>query len=89
MLWPQVRLRTSVGAFRVDALVLVKIETKVAWFILEVDGPHHQPERDRLRNEAIALPEVRFSQAEIESGRVVAKFLSESHRLLNEVGTAA
>ncbi len=89
LLWPQVYLRTSVATYRVDALVMVKMGSKVTWFVLEIDGPHHNPERDRLRCEALGLPEVRLTQTEIEGGQVVPKFVREAQRLLKESGIAA
>lgn len=89
LLWPQVWLRTSAASYRVDALVLVKVGTKVCWCVLEFDGPHHHLENDLFRQSALGIHHIRFSEHDVKSMNVVRKFLDEIAKLLKEQGIAA
>lgn len=89
LLWPQVSLRTSAATYRVDALVLVRMGTKVCWCVLEFDGPHHRLENDLFRQSALDLPHIRFSAEEVTAMGVTGKFLEAVAKLLKEQAVPA
>lgn len=85
LLWPQVNLLVGSLKFRLDALAF----NGHKWVAIEFDGPVHTATPDQARWEAkregsLAIPTVRFHQAEILSGHFAQIFLK---RILEIPGT--
>lgn len=57
ILWPQVKVLTATGQFRLDYLVLYRGQ----WYNLEIDGPLHNAADDEYRRRSLGLPDVRIS----------------------------
>lgn len=50
LVWPQLWMLGPQGRFRPDGLVLVNRRNHQRWYLLEIDGAHHEPGRDALRD---------------------------------------
>lgn len=73
--FPQVSLVVEDGSmYTVDGLVLVLQGRRRVWVVYEVDGSGHRSEWDKQRAEALAMPEVRFTEAEVTSPDFVTRF---------------
>ena len=57
---PQVTMQPKRGTWRVDCLVRYQSGRYRRWCYLELDGPHHHPDRDHEKSDALAMPVVRF-----------------------------
>lgn len=69
VVWPQTWLRTEKGRrYCLDGLVLYRRRQGQIWCDLELDGPHHRPNRDRFRAQQLGLAEVRFRLEELDRG---------------------
>lgn len=60
VLWPQVGLQNARSSYRVDYLVLIRIGKRLFWRIVEVDGPHHNQERDDYRSRLLQASPIRI-----------------------------
>ncbi len=62
-LLPQVRLKPwDSCAYRVDLLACVRVEDRLVWVDVEVDGPLHKTKYDRDRTAALRLPRVKLTE---------------------------
>lgn len=59
LIWFQVTLRPQQVLFRVDMLLLVVVGRKRFWFVVEVDGPAHNPYKDDLEKQQIGMEIIR------------------------------
>ncbi|MBI3928848.1 MAG: hypothetical protein HY319_25125 [Armatimonadetes bacterium] len=54
VVYPQVEIEVTPGRLRrLDFLVVVRVARSQKWIDLEVDGPSHQTDRDRERDEQV------------------------------------
>lgn len=75
VIFPQVSLLVEDGSmYTVDGLALVLQGRRRVWVVYEVDGSGHRSAWDRQRAEALAMPEVRFTEAEVTASDFVARF---------------
>lgn len=66
LLVPQVSVKVASGVvYTLDALALVLHGRRRFWIGFEVDGSGHRTTWDRVRSEALGLPEARFTEADV------------------------
>lgn len=72
LLWPQINIVLPYRRIRLDLLA----HQKGVWVGNEIDGPLHpqQVEYDRRREAELKIPVVRFTEAEVLSGRFIEVF---------------
>lgn len=64
-LFPQVRVLTPDGPFRMDLLACVRVGKSLIWVNIEVDGPYHRADRDERRRKFIGLPRVKLTEEDV------------------------
>lgn len=82
LLWPQVRLRPHRTSYRVDGLVALRCGPRVLWSTMEVDGPRHDPEWDKIRQSLLRLEPIRLSEAQVRNRQSASAFVAQARQLL-------
>ncbi len=83
LLWPQVKVLTGTGQFRLDYLILYRGQ----WYNLEIDGPVHNAADDEYRRRALGMPDIRISHRTVTALQFttcLSKALSDLTRHLSD-----
>jgi transcriptional regulator with XRE-family HTH domain len=80
LLFPQLRLITRRGFYRLDALACIRRGRKRCWVNIEIDGGGHDGEFDAERESQLRLPTIRLRKSHLADP---AMFASLEQRLLD------
>ncbi len=64
-LFPQVRVQTVGSPFRMDLLACLRVDNRLIWVNVEIDGPFHNEAYDRKRQALIGLPRVTLTEKDV------------------------
>ncbi|GMU56322.1 MAG: hypothetical protein AMXMBFR33_54680 [Candidatus Xenobia bacterium] len=79
-LFPQVRVLTSAGPYRMDFLACVRLSDRLVWLNVEVDGPYHCSKLDDKRQKAIRIPRVKLTEDDLLAPDFLDRFWSKLGR---------
>ncbi len=82
-LFPQVRVLTVAGPYRMDFLACVRLSDRLAWVNIEIDGPYHCSILDEQRRKAIGLPRVKLTEEDLLAPDFMDRFWSKLSRAVS------